>query len=94
MQQLAAGRQPGAVNRIGKYEIVRKLGDGATSTVYLGRDPFANRDVAITRHAGSFTGYGATPTFCSQAACFRVSTACSAEHRRGPRSPVSLQGRS
>src|SRR5688500_13184050 len=47
MQQLAAGRQPGAVNRIGKYEIVRKLGDGATSTVYLGRDPFANRDVAI-----------------------------------------------
>jgi len=33
--------------RVGKYEVVRKLGDGATSTVYLCRDPFANRDVAI-----------------------------------------------
>ncbi|HEX6004474.1 MAG TPA: protein kinase, partial [Burkholderiales bacterium] len=45
--QAAAGRQAGAVNRIGKYEIIRKLGDGATSTVYLGRDPFADREVAI-----------------------------------------------
>ena len=45
MQQ-AAGRRP-ALNRIGKYEIVRKLGDGATSSVFLGRDPFANREVAI-----------------------------------------------
>ena len=33
--------------RIGKYEIRRKLGEGATSTVYLGFDPFANREVAI-----------------------------------------------
>ena len=35
------------MDRIGKYEIGRKLGEGATSTVYLGRDPFAGRDVAV-----------------------------------------------
>lgn len=33
--------------KIGKYEIVKKLGEGATSNVYLARDPFNNRDVAI-----------------------------------------------
>jgi serine/threonine protein kinase len=33
--------------KLGKYDLLSKLGDGATSTVYLGRDPFANRDVAI-----------------------------------------------
>ena len=35
------------MKKIGKYEIVRELGKGATSVVYLARDPFANRDVAI-----------------------------------------------
>jgi len=34
-------------HRIGKYEVTRKLGAGATSTVYLARDPFAARDVAV-----------------------------------------------
>ncbi len=34
-------------DKIGKYEILGQLGQGATSTVYLGRDPFAQRDVAI-----------------------------------------------
>ena len=33
--------------KLGKYELIGKLGAGATSTVYLGRDPFAQRDVAI-----------------------------------------------
>jgi serine/threonine protein kinase len=33
--------------RVGKYPVVRELGRGATSRVYLGRDPFANRNVAI-----------------------------------------------
>ncbi len=33
--------------RIGKYEILSKLGEGATSIVYLGHDPFANRAVAV-----------------------------------------------
>ncbi len=32
---------------IGKYEVIRKLGEGATSEVYLCRDPFKNREVAV-----------------------------------------------
>jgi serine/threonine protein kinase len=35
------------MDQIGKYEIVRRLGEGATSEVYLCRDPFGNRDVAV-----------------------------------------------
>ncbi|MBS1219195.1 MAG: serine/threonine protein kinase, partial [Proteobacteria bacterium] len=35
------------VNKIGKYEVVKKLGDGATSTVFLARDAFNAREVAI-----------------------------------------------
>ncbi len=35
------------MKKLGKYELIRKLGDGATSTVYLGRDPFTQRSVAI-----------------------------------------------
>ncbi|MEO8003552.1 MAG: serine/threonine-protein kinase [Betaproteobacteria bacterium] len=34
-------------SKVGKYPIVREIGRGGTSRVYLGRDPFANRDVAI-----------------------------------------------
>ena len=34
-------------NKIGKYDVIRKLGDGATSTVYLANDEFNCRDVAI-----------------------------------------------
>jgi serine/threonine protein kinase len=33
--------------KIGKYPVTREIGRGGTSRVYLGRDPFANRDVAI-----------------------------------------------
>src|SRR5204863_252633 len=32
---------------IGKYPVVREIGSGATSRVYLARDPFADREVAI-----------------------------------------------
>jgi serine/threonine protein kinase len=32
---------------LGKYHLIRKLGAGATSEVYLGHDPFAEREVAI-----------------------------------------------
>ena len=32
---------------IGKYPVIKEIGSGATSRVYLARDPFANRDVAI-----------------------------------------------
>jgi len=35
------------LDRIGKYEVIRKIGEGATATVYLARDPFAERNVAI-----------------------------------------------
>ncbi len=35
------------MNKIGKYTLVREIGHGATATVYLGNDPFAQRDVAI-----------------------------------------------
>jgi len=33
--------------RVGKFELVRQIGRGATSTVYLARDPFTQREVAI-----------------------------------------------
>lgn len=33
--------------KIGKYPVVSALGSGATSRVYLARDPFTNREVAI-----------------------------------------------
>jgi hypothetical protein len=32
---------------IGKYPVIREIGRGATSRVFLARDPFAERDVAI-----------------------------------------------
>jgi serine/threonine protein kinase len=32
---------------IGKYPVIKEIGSGATSRVYLARDPFANREVAI-----------------------------------------------
>src|SRR5712671_3808626 len=32
---------------LGKYPIIREIGSGATSRVYLARDPFADREVAI-----------------------------------------------
>jgi serine/threonine protein kinase len=32
---------------IGKYPVTREIGSGATSRVYLARDPFADRDVAV-----------------------------------------------
>jgi serine/threonine protein kinase len=33
--------------RIGKYQVIRKLGEGATSDVFLCHDEFAGRDVAV-----------------------------------------------
>ena len=36
-----------SLSRVGKYDVVRTLGEGATSTVYLCHDSFANRDVAV-----------------------------------------------
>ena len=35
------------MDKIGKYEIIRELGGGTTSTVYLALDPFGNQQVAL-----------------------------------------------
>lgn len=35
------------MNKVGKYEIIRELGSGATSTVYLALDPFGEKQVAL-----------------------------------------------
>ena len=37
----------GPKEQLGKYPILREIGSGATSRVYLARDPFADREVAI-----------------------------------------------
>src|SRR5688572_19959256 len=39
--------KPEPQQAIGKYPVIREIGRGATSRVYLARDPFAERDVAI-----------------------------------------------
>jgi serine/threonine protein kinase len=43
----APGMSQPLPQQIGKYHIIRELGRGATSVVYLARDPFASREVAI-----------------------------------------------
>ena len=40
---------PGLPTQIGKYQVRAKLGEGATSEVFLAHDPFRKRDVAIKR---------------------------------------------
>jgi serine/threonine protein kinase len=35
------------MDKIGKYEVIREIGKGATSAVFLARDPFFDREVAI-----------------------------------------------
>ena len=35
------------VDKIGKYEVIRPLGKGATAVVYLARDPASGREVAV-----------------------------------------------
>ena len=36
-----------ALQKIGKYELIKELGKGATSSVYQAYDPFQRRQVAI-----------------------------------------------
>lgn len=42
-------RAPGLPEKIGKYRVLNKIGDGATSEVFLCRDEFQGRTVAIKR---------------------------------------------
>lgn len=35
------------LEHVGKYPVIKRLGEGATSIVYLCNDPFKNRDVAV-----------------------------------------------
>ncbi len=44
-----AGQAAPGVGHIGKYPVLRKLGEGATSEVYLCTDPFNAREVAVKR---------------------------------------------
>lgn len=44
---LSADEKSQTAERIGKYEIVRELGCGATSRVFLALDPFNNQQVAL-----------------------------------------------
>ena len=43
----AAAPAPAAPERIGKYPVIRELGRGASSVVYLCNDPFNERNVAV-----------------------------------------------
>jgi eukaryotic-like serine/threonine-protein kinase len=47
LQQALSG--PALPERIGKYTVKAKIGEGATSEVFLAHDPFRQRDVAIKR---------------------------------------------
>ena len=48
---------PALPRQIGKYTVKSKLGEGATSEVFLAHDPFSGRDVAIKRvRAGMVPG--------------------------------------
>jgi len=38
---------PKVLEKVGKYEIIKELGKGATSSVYQAYDPFQRRQVAI-----------------------------------------------
>ena len=42
--------------RIGKYRVLRKLGDGATSEVFLCHDDFNDREVAVKRVRSAVMG--------------------------------------
>ena len=46
------------MDKIGKYQVIGRLGEGATSVVWLAHDPFAGRDVAIKVVANSVFSEG------------------------------------
>jgi serine/threonine-protein kinase len=44
---MSEATQGQSVPTIGKYELIRPIGDGNMGTVYLARDPFSLQDVAV-----------------------------------------------
>jgi hypothetical protein len=67
----AAPRPPGLPEKIGKYRVLNKIGDGATSEVFLCRDDFQGRTVAIKRVKPSLIGdlpNGGAHSFAAEAA--------------------------
>ncbi len=51
-----SGSSNAVPERIGKYTIVREVGEGSTGTVYLSHDPYYGRDVAIKVYRGDHGG--------------------------------------
>ena len=49
MPSVSSGAAPVLPTQIGKYRVLGKLGEGATSDVYLCHDDFHDRDVAVKR---------------------------------------------
>ena len=47
MTQEASFQSSKGLTKVGKYDVISALGEGATSIVYLCRDSFADRDVAV-----------------------------------------------
>lgn len=47
MVRLRPGNDSRMTEKIGKYEVIRTLGKGATAVVYLARDPDSQREVAV-----------------------------------------------
>ncbi len=52
----AADAEPALPSHIGKYRVLRRLGEGATAEVFLCHDDFQGRDVAIKRVRPVVTG--------------------------------------
>ncbi len=52
------GHDPDLPDRIGKYRVLARLGEGATSEVFLAQDEFHNRHVAIKRVRKTMLGGG------------------------------------
>ena len=71
---------------IGKYRVLSKLGDGATSEVFLARDDFADRDVAIKRlrPAPEPVGEGQVPEVSRHAGLFFAAEAALVGRLRHP----------
>src|SRR5690606_3103422 len=64
----AEGRIPAMTVRYGRYEVVRKLGEGAMAAVHLGRDPVLMRFVAVkVLHPGVAAGKVALRRFHNEA---------------------------